>query len=80
MALRRIQAMSIVPRVMVKLRNGDEKCPYCGTVFGSPSMHPFDVAVREEFRKRRSKAAKKGWAKRRKNGLPHGQDRKRRAR
>ena len=50
--------MSIVPRF-----NGD-RCPTCGTQF-SESMHPFDVAVREEFRKRRSKAAKKGWRRRR---------------
>jgi hypothetical protein len=66
--------MSIVPRFT------GSRCPTCGTSFAPESMHPFDVAVREEFRKRRSKAAKKGWAKRRKNGLPHGQDRKRRAR
>lgn len=49
--------MSIVPRF-----KGD-KCPTCGTEF-IDSLHPFDVAVREEFRKRRSKAAKKGWKKR----------------
>jgi hypothetical protein len=49
--------MSIVPRF-----TGD-KCPTCGTEF-STSMHPFDVAFREEERKRRSRAAKKGWKKR----------------
>lgn len=46
---------------LLQLKNGNEKCPHCGTVFASPSLHPFDVAVREEFRQRRSKAAKKGW-------------------
>lgn len=50
--------MSIMPRF-----TGD-KCPTCGTKF-IESLHPFDVAVREEFKKRRSKAAKKGWRKRR---------------
>jgi hypothetical protein len=53
--------MSIVPRF-----TGD-RCPTCGTEF-STSMHPFDVAFREEQRKRRSKAAKKGWKKRKRNG------------
>ena len=61
--------MSIVPRF-----TGD-RCPTCGTEF-STSMHPFDVEVREQFKKRRSKAAKKGWRKRRKNaGLSHGRNR-----
>jgi rRNA maturation protein Nop10 len=50
---------------LIKLKNGNEKCPHCGTTFGPPSMHPFDVQVREEFKKRRSDAAKKGWRKRR---------------
>ena len=49
--------MSIVPRF-----KGD-RCPTCGTKF-IDSLHPFDVAVREEFRKRRSKAAKLGWKRR----------------
>lgn len=50
---------------LVKRKDGSEKCPHCGTIF-IESMHPFDVAVREEFRKRRAKAAKKGWRKRKK--------------
>lgn len=51
------------------------KCPTCGTEF-IESMHPFDVAVREEFKKRRSKAAKKGWRKRRKSvGVSHSRNR-----
>lgn len=67
---------------LIKFKNGNEKCPHCGTMFfnNMESMHPFDVQVREEFRQRRSKAAKRGWAKRRKNGLSHGQNRKGRAR
>ena len=52
--------MSIVPR---QPRVKDGRCPTCGSVF-IDSMHPFDVAVREEARKRRSRAAKKGWKKR----------------
>lgn len=58
--------MSIVPRILIKRKDGSEKCPYCGTVFGPESMHPFDIAVREEARKRRSRAAKKGWKRRKK--------------
>jgi hypothetical protein len=52
---------------LVRLKNGNDKCPHCGTIFHNniESLHPFDVEVREEFRKRRSKAAKKGWKKRR---------------
>jgi uncharacterized Zn finger protein (UPF0148 family) len=50
---------------LIKRKDGSEKCPHCGTVFGPESLHPFDVAVREEFRKRRSKAAKLGWRRRR---------------
>jgi rRNA maturation protein Nop10 len=49
---------------LIQLKNGDEKCPHCGTVFSAPSMHPFDIEVREQFRKRRSRAAKKGWKRR----------------
>lgn len=52
--------MSIVPFT-------GKRCPTCGTEFGEPSLHPFDVAVREEFKARRAKAAKKGWRKRRRN-------------
>jgi rRNA maturation protein Nop10 len=52
--------MSIVPRTFV-----GGKCPTCGTTFAPESMHPFDIEVREQFKKRRSKAAKKGWRKRR---------------
>jgi hypothetical protein len=54
---------------LIKRKDGSEKCPHCGTIFGPPSMHPFDVAVREEFRKRRSRAAKKGWVKRRRKKI-----------
>ena len=49
---------------LIQLKNGGEKCPHCGTVFAPESMHPFDIEVREQFRKRRSRAAKKGWKKR----------------
>lgn len=67
--------MSIAPRFI-----GD-RCPTCGTSFAPESMHPFDVAVREEFKKRRSRAAKKGWRTRRKNaGVSHGRNQKRRTR
>ena len=62
---------------LIKLKNGNEKCPYCNTIFevGMESLHPFDVAVREEFKQRRSKAAKRGWKTRRKNnGLPSNQN------
>jgi rRNA maturation protein Nop10 len=52
---------------LIKLKNGMEKCPHCGTTFAPESLHPFDVAVRKEFKKRRSKAAKRGWKTRRKN-------------
>ena len=51
--------MSIVTR----LKEG-ERCPYCGTAFVA-DMHPFAATLREEERKRRSKAAKKGWKSRR---------------
>jgi uncharacterized Zn finger protein (UPF0148 family) len=50
---------------LIQLKNGDEKCPHCGTVFASESMHPFDVQYRKELHKRRSRAAKKGWKRRR---------------
>lgn len=52
---------------LIKFKNGNEKCPHCGTMFFNniESQHPFDIEVREEFRKRRSKAAKKGWKTRR---------------
>jgi uncharacterized Zn finger protein (UPF0148 family) len=51
--------MSIAPRF-----NGS-KCPTCGTEF-IESLDPQDVYVRnkEAERKRRSRAAKKAWAKR----------------
>lgn len=51
---------------LIKFKNGNEKCPTCGTMFfnNMESMHPFDIEVREQFRKRRSRAAKKGWKKR----------------
>lgn len=54
---------------LIKLKNGNEKCPHCNTIFehGLESLHPFDVAVRDEFRKRRSKAAIKGWKTRLRN-------------
>jgi hypothetical protein len=55
--------MSIVPR----LKDG-ERCPTCGTKF-IDSMHPFDVAYREEQRKHRSKAAKKGWRRRKREEM-----------
>jgi hypothetical protein len=50
---------------LIQLKGGGEKCPHCGTVFAPESMHPFDVQYREEARKRRSRAAKKGWKRRR---------------
>jgi len=41
-----------------------DKCPTCGTVF-IKDMHPFAVKFRkEQERKRRSRAAKKGWQRR----------------
>jgi len=58
-----------VKKPLIKLKNGSEKCPHCGTIFEPKdlyqSLHPFDVAVREEFKQRRSKAAKLGWKRRR---------------
>ena len=51
--------MSIVPKTFV-----GAKCPTCGTTF-IQDMHPFAVIFREDQRKRRSAAAKKGWRKRR---------------
>jgi uncharacterized Zn finger protein (UPF0148 family) len=50
---------------LVKRKDGSEKCPHCGTVFAPESMHPFDMQYREEARKRRSRAAKRGWKRRR---------------
>jgi hypothetical protein len=41
-----------------------DKCPTCGTEF-IESLHPFDVAVRKQFARRRAAAAKKGWRTRR---------------
>lgn len=49
---------------LIQRKDGTEKCPYCGTIFGGPSLHPFDIEVREQARKRRSLAAKKGWKRR----------------
>jgi len=54
-----------IRRLRDQLKRTD-KCPVCRTQF-SESLHPFDVAVREEFKKRRSKAAKKGWKTRKDN-------------
>jgi hypothetical protein len=45
-----------------------DKCPTCGTEF-IESLHPFDVAIRGQERKRRSRAAKAGWKRRRENGV-----------
>jgi hypothetical protein len=61
-------------KMMRKLRDQlkkTDKCPVCRTDFCAESLHPFDVAVREEFRLRRKRrrAALKGWRTRR-NGLP----------
>jgi len=53
---------------LIQLKNGGEKCPYCSTIFIGVSLHPFDIAVREEFKARRSKAAKKGWQRRKRKG------------
>jgi len=44
-----------------------DKCPTCGTEF-IESMHPFDVEYRKRLKARRSRAAKKGWRRRRSNG------------
>lgn len=54
---------------LIKLKNGDEKCPHCGTTFGPPSMCPQDRYVMRKLKynekRRRARAARKGWAKRR---------------
>lgn len=56
--------MSTAPRRKFK----GNRCPTCGSEF-IESLHPFDVAVREQFRKRRSKAAIKGWKTRKQNEI-----------
>ena len=54
--------MSTVPR-----KFDEDRCPTCGTGFVQ-DMHPLAVAFREQQRKRRSKAAKKGWRRRKRVG------------
>lgn len=45
------------------------KCKTCGTKF-IEDLCPTAVAYRRRLKARRARAAKKGWAKRRKRGLP----------